>query len=231
MRIYHKLFIVLYNSYMSIDRASRAARHTIAALITFVSIAAVWFVFWTFLTLLIILIGKMSLVTYIGGIFLVLVGLLPALVVVIPAVLWAEHITQRLGPVRYIAQFPIVIGITFFLALALLFFSGFLAWLWSPLILEYAGIAVFMALPIAVVYWLIAKCVEFGIESVRDTLSLILAGLRGAIDLARYIRFGEIIKRNPTPQQAQPQAATITPCPPSDTPGNTPSPGLEARGR
>jgi hypothetical protein len=212
---------------MFIDRASRLARHSVATLITFVGITVVWFVLWTLLSLLILMIGNMSLATYIGGLFLVLVGLLPALAVVVPAVLFAERMTDSLGVVRYVAQIPIVIGLTFLFALALLFFSGLLAWLWSPLLLEYAGLSVFMALPIAVVYWLTAKCVEFGIESVRETITLIFAGLRGAIDLLRYLRSGEIIKRSSDPT---PAPAPVTP-PPTDTTHNTPSIGPEARGR
>jgi hypothetical protein len=193
---------------MLIHTTSLLARHLGAAFFTLGAVTLGWIAVWTGFCFVLMLLGNMSLGLYIAGALLVLLGVVPALVFpVVPAVLIAERATRQLGKARYVAQLPIVAGLSF-LGVIILAALGLLGSLvLGSLPLAYLGLAAIMALPVAGVYWLTAKVIEVGIDSVKQTLTLILAGLRGAIDLAAYLRQGLVVKRQPgsTPDSANAQ--------------------------
>jgi hypothetical protein len=206
------------------DKAGRPARHIAATLITLLSVAGLWFIAWSGLCFfLILLLAKISLATYVTGLFLVFVGLIPALAIIIPSVLWAERLTDGAGLFRYVVQIPIVFPLVLAASLALLIIGGLVNWLLIPGFLGYVGLPAVMALPIAGIYWIICKWIEFGLESIRELLSLIIAGLKGGIDLFQFLRSGQVIPK------VKSWVKPLTSSP--DTPHSTPLPDPEARGR
>ena len=187
---------------MLIHSTSLLARHVGAAIFTVGAVTIGWVAVWTGFSLVLALMGNMSMGLYVAGCLLVLLGVLPAMVFpVVPAVLIAERLTRQLGKVRYVAQLPIVAGLTFLgvIVLAILGLLGSLVFGSAPL--AYLGMAAIMALPVAGVYWLTAKVIEVGIDSVKQTITLIIAGLRGVIDLATYLRQGRVVRSKPASTQ------------------------------
>lgn len=208
-----------------LDKASKPVRHIAATLFTLVSVAGIWFLTWTFICLLLtFLFAEISASTYFLGLSIVFIGLLPSLLIVIPAVLWAERITEPTGVLRYLAQIPIVFGIVIVTSISMLIFGALMSWLLIPGFLGYIGLPAIMALPIAGIYWIICKWIEFGLDSIRELLSLIVSGFRGAIDLFQLIRHGKVVPKNTVHPIAVTQAS-------ADTPHNTPSPDPATRGR
>lgn len=201
------------------DLASWWARHLVAGFVTFAGTVLAWFVVWSLVCIPLGLVGAISPWVYLQGLWLVFVGLVPSLFMVVPCVILAERLTSPVGVFRYVAQIPIVLGVTLMGVFTLGVIGLLVNWLLLPGFMGYVGVCLVMALPISVGYWLSCKAIEFGLESVGEVLAMIGAGIKGSADLYQYVQAWRAQRRVPT----NPGLA--------DTLGTTPLPGPEARGR